>query len=684
MPIRVACPQCSKNLAVKDELAGKRIRCPNCQNVVTIPAASNGAAKPPAPSKPAAGPAKAPAPPAKTAPAKAAGPPAKAAGNIKPTPPTKPAAGPAKANVQRKAAAPPPPAPLEDEDDFADFMDEPAPKKVKGKPAPDEDDDFADFADEPAPKKGKGKPVMDEDSEDEEDSEDRPALKKGKKGKGGDKKKKKGSSMMLVLVAVAVLVVIGGVAGAYFLFFTSPNRPVTQLKQPTIPIDDEEEKPAPMPMPPDKAEEKPAPMPMPPGNAEEKPVPLPDPMPNPNPMPQAAASHLDLIPADTGLMVTLRVADLWSKLPPDLKGMTTQGPPSQLLAMMQQMTGLQLEDVDRATVVVPLVALSKPEGPKDQFLVLVTTNKPYDPQKIQAAVNMEPQVKLGNITDTTFAVGPENLVQRVTQPAAAIEMGPLGQGIKLAKEGHALVIAAFVPDSYRKMATEQPLPSPFDKLAPLGQVQSSTIVADLDKDLSLQIRLNYADGMKAEEANKALIGGLYLGNAMIGGVKTGLEKQAEADKSPMLQQKLLLVQMGANLLAKVKSQAAGPAVQVDIKIAEADLQQLIQLAPAAAQMFMPPAGQQPAGQQPVGQQPAGLQGAPPAAKEQPKEAPAVLPLGEPKEQPKEAPKAQPPAKTPVLPLGDPSNRSQSRLELPTVAPVVFQHYNRHGRSTVKV
>ncbi len=79
MPIKFECPGCHKKLTVADAMAGKRGKCPACQNQINVPA--NGATPPPssppapaAPSKPAAaskpaGPAAAPAPAAKAAPA---------------------------------------------------------------------------------------------------------------------------------------------------------------------------------------------------------------------------------------------------------------------------------------------------------------------------------------------------------------------------------------------------------------------------------------------------------------------------------------------------------------------------------------------------------------------------------------------------------------------------------------
>ena len=45
LPISVTCPQCSATLKVKDELAGKRGKCPKCQGAVQIPAADRGPAK---------------------------------------------------------------------------------------------------------------------------------------------------------------------------------------------------------------------------------------------------------------------------------------------------------------------------------------------------------------------------------------------------------------------------------------------------------------------------------------------------------------------------------------------------------------------------------------------------------------------------------------------------------------
>ena len=68
MPIKVTC-QCGKSFAAKDELAGKAVKCPNCQQPLRIPGGSAAPAKPAA-AKPAAKPAAQPALAAAAAPSK--------------------------------------------------------------------------------------------------------------------------------------------------------------------------------------------------------------------------------------------------------------------------------------------------------------------------------------------------------------------------------------------------------------------------------------------------------------------------------------------------------------------------------------------------------------------------------------------------------------------------------------
>ena len=42
MPIEISCNNCSKRLRVPDNAAGKRVKCPGCQTVLSVPAAGGG------------------------------------------------------------------------------------------------------------------------------------------------------------------------------------------------------------------------------------------------------------------------------------------------------------------------------------------------------------------------------------------------------------------------------------------------------------------------------------------------------------------------------------------------------------------------------------------------------------------------------------------------------------------
>jgi hypothetical protein len=97
MPIKVQCA-CGKGFAAKDELAGKTVKCPNCQQPLKIPGAAPAAAAAKAPAKPGAA-----APAAKPAAAKPAAP--------KPASPPAAAPKPAAAKPAAAAARPSAPAP---------------------------------------------------------------------------------------------------------------------------------------------------------------------------------------------------------------------------------------------------------------------------------------------------------------------------------------------------------------------------------------------------------------------------------------------------------------------------------------------------------------------------------------------------------------------------------------------
>ena len=56
MPIQVSCPKCRKALAVADDMAGRGVRCPQCETAFQAPGSTVGD-QPPAPTAPAGSPA---------------------------------------------------------------------------------------------------------------------------------------------------------------------------------------------------------------------------------------------------------------------------------------------------------------------------------------------------------------------------------------------------------------------------------------------------------------------------------------------------------------------------------------------------------------------------------------------------------------------------------------------------
>jgi hypothetical protein len=165
MPIDVQCDDCGKKLRLRDDLAGKRIKCPGCGEPLTVTAALEEIEDEP--------------PPRKTAVRSADARPA------------------IKRSRDDDEDERPAPKRRRDEDDEED--ERPAAKRRRD----DEEDD-----ERPARRR------RDDDDEDEED--DRPRKKKGKKKKGG------GSMVPIIIgIVAAVLLLLGG--GVALLFLIRPG-----------------------------------------------------------------------------------------------------------------------------------------------------------------------------------------------------------------------------------------------------------------------------------------------------------------------------------------------------------------------------------------------------------------------------------------------------------------------------
>jgi predicted Zn finger-like uncharacterized protein len=213
MPIRITCPSCSATLSVKDEYAGRAVKCPKCGGV--IPAAKPAA--PTAPAVPPAAPSPPPFVPARTAP-------------LPPEPEKSPfedlgtSDRPAKGDkfadkpVGRSTSA----------DD--EYDDRPRPKGRA-----DDDDDVEKKPrqtgrdrDDDRPAGGPRGARRDRDADDRpakrkrryDDADDRPA--RGKKAGGG------GGLTIVLVVCGTLLLVCGGIGGGVYWFFVKAKETVVK------------------------------------------------------------------------------------------------------------------------------------------------------------------------------------------------------------------------------------------------------------------------------------------------------------------------------------------------------------------------------------------------------------------------------------------------------------------------
>jgi predicted Zn finger-like uncharacterized protein len=199
MPIRITCPSCSATLSVKDEFAGRSVKCPKCGDVIPP---SKPAALPPAPPAAAAQPA--PAPVAEKPPSRDDAPSQAGTGSKVTARPV------ARARAEDEADEKPRRKGADREDD----ADEDEPRR-KGRDRDREDDD--------GPRRTQSKRGAKGDRDDEDDRPrkrhrrlaalaDRPA--RGRKQEGGSG----GGATIAIIVCATLLLICGGVGASVWYF----------------------------------------------------------------------------------------------------------------------------------------------------------------------------------------------------------------------------------------------------------------------------------------------------------------------------------------------------------------------------------------------------------------------------------------------------------------------------------
>jgi predicted Zn finger-like uncharacterized protein len=212
MPIRLTCPSCSATLSVKDEFAGRAVKCPKCANV--IPPSQPAPASPPA--APAAPPTDASGPPG---PAKAAPAAPRTPSSEDLDPPAKPAKGRTADRSKDGDNDDRPPRKDRDRDD-----DDEKPRKRS--PERDEDDDRPRRKDRDRDEDD-DRPAKRKRRDDEDDSDDDRPRRKQKSGGGG--------AMIALIICGTLLLICGGIGFSVWYFVYRIKEGVTQLIETTNP-----------------------------------------------------------------------------------------------------------------------------------------------------------------------------------------------------------------------------------------------------------------------------------------------------------------------------------------------------------------------------------------------------------------------------------------------------------------
>jgi hypothetical protein len=251
----------------------------------------------------------------------------------------------------------------------------------------------------------------------------------------------------------------------------------------------------------------------------------------------ALPPDLDAVPRDALGFVSIRVADLWNadfiadarreamKLDPKFY----QEAEAQEQRDFERKWGTHWTAIERFTMLMLEVPAPDSDDATDiqkTMLVVITTTKPYDRGRLlkglvpDANENKyqdrayfahadEKGAALHILNDRTYVLGKvDRLKQLFDRLARKKADGPLGESLQRAAEKH-LVVAGLNAPPLAKMLGKD-LPREAEPFKPLLEVQSATLVADLGREVRLQLRLSFSGANEAEQGEKAVKAALQM------------------------------------------------------------------------------------------------------------------------------------------------------------------------------
>ncbi len=274
-------------------------------------------------------------------------------------------------------------------------------------------------------------------------------------------KKKKSSPMVLVLLLGIVLLIGGGVAGGYYYFLTQQSDKKNDNRNGGPPPNGQ---PGPMPG---------APIPF-QFQASYK----------ERDLGTAKDSHLAMIPTDANFFFTIRMHHVLENLPENVQKYLKVLPKSASpFEWVKSNCGFDPQEVERFSVVAwAPKELDEPTPSWVRVLVFVTTEKPYDVQKLREQFADDPttskpdgrtflvrtdlfwkdapKFKVHLVDKTTFVVGDSKSIEETAaNKKPAKTDGKLARGLELAKKNHALVLSVVNPEVVQQLDPKDlPLP----------------------------------------------------------------------------------------------------------------------------------------------------------------------------------------------------------------------------------
>lgn len=300
--------------------------------------------------------------------------------------------------------------------------------------------------------------------------------------------------------------------------------------------------------------------------------------------PNAAAlpADLDLVPRQAAGFLRLRGPELWSnELFQDLRYLVDKAGPEAWKTFEKNCTP-RPANIDRLTVVMLTPqTLGQPFPSVDpeavSALVVVTTKTPYNRLEIMQTLGFREKVYRRNlyyfnedlwsglvlIDERTFLIGSEDAVVQFFDMSKTREAdGPLQAALLEASRRHPIVLGVNTQALARENVG-QFLPQP---VQPLLDAQSGILTVDLDKEIRLDLRLNYQKDEQAQAGEKAVRAVLELAVAglasSINQGETELKKKSENPNVAHVPETFAMV-IALGVLREIESQLKSVPIKRD-------------------------------------------------------------------------------------------------------------------------